>query len=149
MLRTCLLMAILAILCAVRSADAVNCTSTSFKQDLDATKLAASQIIAEDYATKTKEQIIAKLMEEFKDTVISFDYTVTQKGDTTTIEYKIISACNETTTTTLPDGTKKTTEVTSKVDKAQVQKTVSAGLYNEICFFIQTSVSFFSSGRSS
>lgn len=121
-------MAFIAIIVTVRSSQAANCTATSFKQDLSAAELAASKLIAAEYATSTKEQIIAKFMKENTGSIVSFDYTITTNGDKTTIDYKIILACNETTTTILPDGTKKTTQVDSKVDTAQVQKGVSAGL---------------------
>lgn len=128
MLRICFYLAMIAILLAVRSSEAANCTATTFTQQLDAAKLAASKIIADEYANTTKAQIIQQLMKQFKDTVVSFDYTVTQNGDTISIDYNIVSACNETTTTVSSDGTQSTQAVTSNVDKTQMQKTVSAGL---------------------
>ena len=129
MFRTGIYMAVVAMIYLVHSSDAANCTSTSFKQDLSATQLAASQVIASDYATSTKDQIVAKLLELFKESVVFIDYTVTENGDSVNIAYKIIFACNETTTTVLPDGTTKKTEVKSTVDRSQVEKTVTAGQY--------------------
>lgn len=128
MLRTCWYLAIIAILYAVRSTDAANCTATTFQQQMSAVQLAASKIIAQDYATETKAQIVDQLMKQYNGTVVSFDYTVTQVGDNTTISYKIILACNETTVTVLPDGTQKTSQVVSSVNKTQVQNSISAGL---------------------
>jgi hypothetical protein len=120
--------AILTIIFVVRSSEAVNCTTTSFQQDLDATEVAASKTIAADYANSTKAQIVANLMKQFNNSVVSFDYTVTQNGSTISIKYQIIFACNETSTTVLPDGTKSTTEVKSQVNKTQLEKSVSCGL---------------------
>ena len=128
MLRIALWVALVSILYTIRSTDAANCTATSFKQNLTATQFAAANIIAADYATSTKEQIIAKLLETFKESVINIDYTVNQTGDSVSIAYKIIFACNETTTTVLPDGSKKTTEVKSKCDKKAVEEAVTHGL---------------------
>ncbi len=123
-------MAIVAIMFVVRSSDAVNCTSTTFIQSLSAIQLNASQIIAEDYATLTKQQIIQTVFEKYNDTVVSFDYNVTTSADSTTIQYKIIFACNLITTTVLPDGTTTTTtnQASSKVNASAVQNTVTAGL---------------------
>jgi len=121
-------MAILAIMFVVRSSEAANCTSASFTQDVDAAQLAASKIIAADYATLTKQQILQTLLQQFNDTIVSFDYNVTQNASSISIEYKILFACNLTTTTALPDGTTQTSQVQSKVDPSAVQNTVTAGL---------------------
>ena len=128
MLRIGFYVAVVAIALAVRSSEAANCTSTTYTQQLDAAKLKASQIIATDYATMTKDQIMAQLKSVFNDTVVSFDYTVTQVGNSININYTIISSCNETTTTTTSDGSKQTKTVTSNVDQAQVQSSIQAGL---------------------
>lgn len=121
-------MAIVAIMFVVRSSDAANCTSTTFTQGLSAIQLNASQIIAEDYATLTKQQIIQTVLQTYNDTVVSFDYNVTTIADLTTIQYKIIFACIQTTTTVLPDGTTTTNQASSKVNASAVQNTVTAGL---------------------
>lgn len=121
-------MALIAIVFAVGSSDAANCTATTFKQDLEKAKVDASNLILEEYAKSTKEQIIKKFMDLYNDKIVSFEYTLTEKADTITIDYKIICACNETTTTVLPDGTKKTTQVVSSVDKKKMENTVKTGL---------------------
>ncbi len=128
MLRTCFYMAIVAIILAVRSSEAANCTLASYAQDLSAIQLAASNLLTDDYATLTKDQIVKKFLDEFNDTVVSFNYTVTQNADTVSFKFNILFACNETTTTTQSDGTSTTTEVKANVDQSQVQKSVSAGL---------------------
>ena len=128
MFRTCWYVAMIAIIVSVRSSQAANCTATSFKQQLSAAELSASNIIAENYASKTKEQIIDLFMQQNLNSVVSFDYTVTQNGDKTTIDYKIICACNETTTTILPDGTQQTSQVVSEANTTALQKCVAAGL---------------------
>ena len=128
MFRIYVSLAIVALIFAVRSSDAANCTATTFKQDINATQLAASNLIAADYANSTKAQIVQKFMDEFGDKVVSFDYNVTQVGDTVSFSYKIIYACNETTTTVLPDGSTNTTKVVSSANKSQVEKSVSVGM---------------------
>jgi general stress protein CsbA len=120
--------AMVAIVLAVRSSQAANCTSNTYTQSLDAIKLKASQIIVADYVNTTKAQILQQLKNLFNDTVVGFDYTATQTGDSININYTIVSACNETTTTVTSDGTQKTTSVTSSVNQAQAQKCVAAGL---------------------
>ncbi len=129
MLRIGFYVAVVVILLAVRSSEAANCSLTTYTQGIDAAKLQASQIIASEYATSTKDQIMAQLKNVFNDTVVSFDYTIVQTGDTINITYKIVSACNDTSTTTLSDGSTKTTSVTSSVNQAQVQSSIQAGLY--------------------
>ena len=128
MLRSWITLAFVAIVFAVGSSDAANCTATTIKQDLDAAKVVAADIIIDQYALATKEQIIKQVMDKTKDTIISFDYTVTQKDNTISIDYKIISACNETTTTVLPDGTKQTKKIVSTVDQNKVKEAASTGL---------------------
>ena len=120
-------MAVFAMSYLVQSSDALNCTSTSFNQDLSATQFQAAQVIASDYATNTKDQIVVKLMEIFKESVVFIDYTVTQTGDTVNINYKIVFNCINTTTTVLPDGTTKITEKKSTTNTTQVEKAISAG----------------------
>lgn len=134
-------MALLAIVFAVGSSDAANCTKTTFTEQLAAAELAAKKLIAEKYATLTKEQIIKKFLEDYHETVISFTFTIVEKGDDCQIEYQIILACNETTTKTLSDGSKQTSQVVSKVNKQQAEKTIKTGLSPEsirekdICLF--------------
>jgi hypothetical protein len=127
MFRICLSLAIVALLLAVRSSHAANCTATTFQQDMNATQLAASKLLAADYANSTKQQIVQQFLNEFGDKVVSFDYNVTQNGSTVSFTYKIIYACNETTTTVLPDGSNKTTQVVSQTNASQVEQGVSAG----------------------
>ena len=127
MLRTCLYLALVATIFLVRSSDAANCTSTSFNQEIATDDIQASITDAVQYATATKDQIIAKLTDKYKDTVASIDFTVTESEDSISIAYKIIFACNETTTIVLPDGTSETKETKSAVNKADVEKAVSAG----------------------
>lgn len=127
MFRTGIFMALIAMAYLVHSSDAVNCTSTSFKQELSAAQLAASKLIAAEYANSTKEQIVAKLKEMFNETATFIDCNVTRDGDAVRIDYKIIFACNETTTTVLPDGTSRTTERASRVNRTRVEKAISAG----------------------
>jgi len=127
MLRTCFYVACIAIIFAVRSSDAANCTSTQFMQDVDKATLAAANIIAEDYATSTKAEIIAKIRKELDPNIIDVSLNITQTADQVSVAYKLIFACNETVITYLPDGTQKITQVTTTVDQDKVKKTVQAG----------------------
>ena len=132
MLRTSIYMALIAMACLVRLSDAANCTLSSFKQDFSAIQLSAAKIIAEEYASATNEQIVAQILDLYKESIVYVDFKKTQNNDTVTIDYKIIFACNDTTTSTMPDGSTKTTETKSQVDKSQVEKTVSAGLFLQL-----------------
>ena len=127
MLRTSLYLAVIATIFLVRSSDAANCTSTSFNQQIATEDIQASITDAVQYATATKEQIISQLTEKYKDTIASIDFQVTETEDSISIAYKVIFACDETTTIVMPDGSSKVTNKKSSVSKDEVEKTVSAG----------------------
>ena len=118
---------IIAIIFGMHSSEAAICTSTSFEQALSATDIAATKIIAANYAANTKRQIIAKLLREFGEHVTRIDYTVTQKRNAVNIKYNVIFACNKTTKTVSSNGRIKQLRLTSKVDKHRVEKSILAG----------------------
>jgi hypothetical protein len=128
MFHTCLYVALVAMICVVRRSGAADCASQTFTQGIDAIKMNASQIIAADYANSTKAQIVARLLELYNQSVVSIDYTVVQSGNSISINYSIIFACNVTTTTVLSDGTSQTNQSTSNVNTAQVANTITNGL---------------------
>lgn len=128
MLRTCYYLAMIAMIFVVRSSEAANCTQATFQQDLESSKVAASQMIVDDYATLTKAQIIAQIYKQYGDEIINADYTVTNTSAGITISFQFIFACNETTVTTTSNGTKQTNSVTSNVNKTAVVTSVSRGL---------------------
>ena len=128
MLRSWIYMALIAIVFAVGSSDAAECTSMQFNQELNTAELAIGEISLEEFQKSNKEQLIKKIMALSNNTIVSFDYTVTVKNSVASVDYKILLACNETTTTVLPDGTKKTTQVVSSADTSKVETAVKTGL---------------------
>ena len=130
MLRFKFLMAFIAMIYLINPSETTDCASTTFQQEVSAVKLAASKIIVEDYCSATKEQIIEKIKEKYGEKIVSIDYTMNKTDTSCKIDYKIIFACNETTTTTLPDGRKTETQVNSKVDRTKIEKTIEAGKNN-------------------
>jgi len=121
-------MAIIAMMFVIRSSVAINCTQSTFQQDLDQAKVAAAQLIVDDYATETQQQIIQQIYDQYGAEIIQADYTVTKTSTGISISYQFIFACNETTTTTQPDGTQQTQQITSPVNKTQVENSVACGL---------------------
>ncbi|CAF1171957.1 unnamed protein product, partial [Rotaria sordida] len=127
MLHTYYYLAIIAIIFCVRSSEAIDCTSTSFQQDLNAAELAASKILADEFGDSTAEQIQAEFAEQFGEDADSINVTVTQVSDTITIEYLLLFNCDPP-PITLPDGTEQKQEAKTKVNTTDVENCISAGL---------------------
>ncbi|CAF1312153.1 unnamed protein product, partial [Rotaria sordida] len=127
MLHTYYYLAIIAIIFCVRSSEAIDCTSTSFQQDLNAAELAASKILADEFGDSTAEQIQAEFAEQFGEDADSINVTVTQVGDTITIEYLLLFNCDPP-PIILPDGTEQKQEAKTKVNTTDVENCFSAGL---------------------
>lgn len=137
MLRACLWIVLIAATCTIHFSKAVsvsNCSASTFTQQFDAVQLAASNIVAEDYATITGDELSSQLADIFNDTALNINCTVTRVNNTVSFNYQVIYACNETITTNLTNGTTATTQVNSKINTTRVKDAVSCGLF-EISLF--------------
>lgn len=145
MLRSWIALALLAIVFAVGSSDAVDCTSSKFKDDLEAAKKLASNTILALYASATHQEIVDAVLAKTKDTIVSFDYTETVKGDTISFDYKIVSACDHTTTTVVSDESSKSTSNTKTTSTKETGTKTSSSLLltrKRTNFYIIASVHF-------
>ncbi len=128
MLRTYYYMAIIAIMYAVRSSEAINCTQAFLSQNFTQDTLDGANKIANEYGSLTQAQILQSLYDEFNGTLVSASYNVTTVGSNTFINYEFVFGCDNITVTILPNGTQQTTTVASTVNKTTVQSSAAAGM---------------------